>query len=122
MAMYAPFFETVRDIAAVKIIFGNSPRIAPHGVADQNTETPYAVFQMVNGAPENFLKARPDADSYTLQIDVYAKTPQRAADGAQAIRDAIEPHAYVVAWRGQFKDPDTSLFRYSFDIDWIVQR
>lgn len=122
MAMYPPFFDTVKDVAAVKSIFGNSPRIYPHGMADQNTAKPYCVFQIITGTPENFLWARPDMDSYTLQVDVYAKTPEQAADGAEAIRDAVETVSYITAWRGQFKDPDTTLFRYSFDIDWLTPR
>ncbi len=122
MAMYPPFFETVKGLAPVKAVFGNSPRIYPHGEADQNTGKPYAVFQMINGQPENFLWHRPDADSFSMQVDVYAKTAQEAANGAQALRDGVEDYAYVVGWRGQFKDPDTNLFRFSFDIDWIVQR
>lgn len=122
MAMFPPFFDTVKNVAAVKAIFGNSPRIFPHGVADQNTAKPYAVFQIITGSPENFLWPRPDMDSWGLQIDVYATTPQVAANGAEALRDAVEPVAYVTAWRGQFKDPDTTLFRYSMDIDWFTPR
>jgi hypothetical protein len=122
MAMFPPFFDTLKNVAAVKAIFGNSPRITPHGMADHGTTPPYAVYQIITGSPENFLWARPDADSFSLQVDVYAKTPQEAADGAEAIRDAIEPVAYITAWRGQFKDPDTTLMRYSFDIDFITPR
>lgn len=126
--MFPPFFETVKDVAAVKAIFGNSPRIFPHGIADQTTQPPYAVFQIITGTPENYLGDRPDIDGYTVQVDVYAAKqgattgPTIAANGAKAIRDAIEGVAYVTAWRGQFKDPDTNLFRYSFDCDWLTPR
>lgn len=122
MAMYPPLFNSVKDSAAVKAAFGASPRIYPHGVADQNTPKPYAVFQVITGNPENYLAGLPDMDGFTTQIDVYAASPQAAADGAQALRDALEPVAYVVSWRGQFKDPGTSLFRYSFDVEWLTSR
>jgi hypothetical protein len=57
-----------------------------------------------------------------VQVDVYAETVASAASGAQAIRDAIEQVAYISAWRGQFKDPDTDLYRYSFDVDFLTPR
>lgn len=120
--MFPPLYATVSVSSEVKAIFGNSPRIQPHGIADQNTQKPYAVWQIVTGQPENYLGQLPDIDSFLTQIDVYATTVQGAADGAKAIRDALEPVAYVVAWRGQFKDPDTNLFRYSFDCDWLTPR
>lgn len=120
--MYPPFFETVKDVPAVQAIFGQSPRVYPHGLADQNTPVPYVVFQMVAGSPENYLHCRPDVDSFLTQVDVYASSPSAAASGAQAIRDAVEGVAYITAWRGQFQDPDTDLFRYSMDIDWLTPR
>lgn len=120
--MFPPFFDTVKGSTAVKAAFGNSPRIFPHGMADQNTVAPYCTFQIITGSPENFLHDRPDVDAFTLQVDVYAKTAQAASDGAKAIRDAVEGVAYITAWRGQFKDPDTTLFRYSFDVDWLTPR
>lgn len=122
MAMFPPLFATCEGNAGVKAIFGTSPRIFPHGIADQNTPKPYAVFQIITGDPENYLGQLPDIDGYLTQVDVYATTPQVAANGAQAIRDALEPVAYVQSWRGQFKDPDTSLFRYGFDIAWLTPR
>lgn len=122
MAMYPPFFETLKNLAPVKSIFGTSPRIFPHGIADQNTLKPYAVFQIITGFPANYLGDLPDNDSYTVQVDVYALTAEAAANGAQAIRNGIEPVAYVTAWRGQFKDIDTNLFRYSFDVDFNTPR
>jgi hypothetical protein len=122
MSMFPPFFDTVKNVAAVKAAFGNSPRIFPHGMADQNTLKPYCVFQVITGNPENYLGQLPDMDSFGVQVDVYAASPQAAADGAKAIRDAVEPVAYVDAWRGQFKDPDTTLFRFSFDVSFNTPR
>jgi hypothetical protein len=126
MAMFPPLFDTVKANAGVRTIFGRSPRIYPHGMApdadSQGFATPYAVFQIVTGVPENYLGDLPDGDEYTIQIDVYAATVAEAASGAQALRDAIEPVAYIAGWRGQFKDVDTQLFRYSFDVDWQTDR
>jgi hypothetical protein len=83
---------------------------------------PYAVQQIITGNPENYLAGLPDVDGYTVQVDVYAATVASATDGAKALRDALEPVAYVARWGGQFKDPDTSLFRYSFDVEFLTPR
>lgn len=120
--MYPPFFVLCEQSAAVKSLFGASPRIYPHGQADQNTQKPYCVFQIIGGSPENYLGDLPDMDAFSVQVDVYATTVAAAANGAKAIRDAVEPSAYVVGWRGQFKDPDTNLLRYSFDVDFLTPR
>ena len=125
MAMFPPVYDTLKANAGVKAIFGNSPRIYPHGMAPGPGETgygvPYAVQQIITGQPEWFLGHLPDVDSFTTQIDVYAAKVEDAANGAKAIRDALEPVAYIT-WRGQFKDPDTDLFRYSMDVDWLTPR
>jgi hypothetical protein len=41
---------------------------------------------------------------------------------ALALRDAIEPAAYITAWLGEAIDPDTKNNRFSFQVDWIVLR
>ena len=41
---------------------------------------------------------------------------------ALALRDAIEPVAYITAWLGESIDPDTKNNRFSFQVDWIVLR
>lgn len=120
--MFPPLFDTIKDVAAVKTILGSSPRVYPHGMAPQGVARPYAVYQIVTGNPENYLNQLPDLDSYITQIDVYGDTVSSATNAARAIRDAVETVAYVGAWRGQFQDPDTHLFRYSFDIDWLTPR
>jgi hypothetical protein len=126
MAMFPPLFDTVKANAGVQAMFGHSPRIYPHGMAPDKASTqygvPYAVFQIISGTPENYIGNLPDADEFTTQIDVYAETVADAANGARALRDAIEPVAHVVGWRGQFKDVDTQLFRYSFAVDWQTDR
>lgn len=125
--MYPPLFVTLNASSAVKAIFGTSPlRVWPFGQALQKGATgygkPYATFQTISGSPENYLNQVPDIDSFTEQVDVYADTPTAARAGAQAIRDAIEPVAYIVGWRGEYFEKETDLYRYSFDIDWLTPR
>ncbi len=121
--MYPPIFQICAASTAVKAKIGASPvRLYPFGLAPQGVALPYVVWQPIIGSPENYLGDLPDIDKHSLQIDVYAATETSARDTAKALRDAIEPVAYVVAWRGESTDPDTQNKRFSFDVDWHVKR
>ena len=121
--MFAPINAVCAVDPGVIALLGSPPqRLYSFGEAAQDTAKPYAVWQTISGSPENYLAGRPDADAYTLQIDVYGATAASARAVAKAIRDAIELKAYVVSWNGESKDPATKVYRYSFDVDWIVQR
>ncbi|EKT4469819.1 DUF3168 domain-containing protein [Pseudomonas putida] len=97
-------------------------RMYPFGEAPEGVLKPYAVWQLVNGSPENYLAGRPDADGFTLQVDVYGTTSKSVRQVRDAIRDAIELRAYVTRWGGETRDPATKNYRASFDVDWWVQR
>lgn len=121
--MNPPIFETCSVVPAVTDLIGTSPvRLFPFGEADQGTALPYVAWQTVNGSPENYIDKTPDMDSYIIQIDVYAGDGDSARAVAKALRDAIEPHAHVVSWRGESRDPTTRNYRYSFDVQWWVPR
>lgn len=121
--MKAPILEVCAASAAVTALIGSNPvRLYLFGEASQNTTKPYAVWQTIGGSPENYLKTLPDADSYTLQVDAYAASAADVRAVAKALRNAIEPRAYVTSWSGEYKDPETNLYRFSFTVDWIVQR
>jgi hypothetical protein len=118
--MNPPVFTTcMADSTVVGIL---DDRLYSFGQAPQNAAKPYAVWQMVSGSPENYITGVPDMDQYSVQIDVYAQTAADAREGAEALRNAIEPVAHVVSWRGESREPETQLFRYSFDVDWFVAR
>lgn len=125
--MLPPVWSILKASVPVTAVFGSAPmRIFAFGRVPQGTVLPYAVFQTVAGIPENYLAQVPNMDGMTLQFDVYAApTPagsQAALDGAEAIRNAVEPVAYVTAWRGESRDPDTNNYRYSFDVDFLTPR
>lgn len=104
-------------------MLGNNPvRFWPFATAEENAQVPYGVWQIAAGSPENYLTNTPDADGYSIQVDVYAASPSQARAVAVALRDAIEPHAHIVAWRGESRDTETRLYRLSFDTDWHVSR
>jgi hypothetical protein len=120
--MYPPVFATVSADAGVQAALGTNPvRVFPFGQAPDEVTMPYAVWQTVSGAPENYLAETPDVDTWLVQMDVYAATGGAARTAAEALRDAIEPVAHIVAWRGERKEDD-GIFRYSFDINFITER
>jgi len=121
--MYPPIFATCAAVPAVTALIGTSPvRLYPFGDAPQAVAMPYVTWQLVSGIPENYISQTPDIDRFGLQIDCWANTASAARSVAMALRDAIEPHAHIVAWRGESRDNDTLHYRYSFDVDWFVSR
>lgn len=121
--MIPPIFPILSSDSAVKAILGSNPvRVYPFGEAEQGVTKPYAVWQNIAGSPENYLGDLPDADSYTAQIDIYADTSGSALDAAMAIRDALEPVAYVTSLGNTSRDSDTRDYRYSMSVDFIVNR
>lgn len=121
--MQPPIFKVCAASPAVTALLGTNPvRLFPFGEAPQGVTYPYAVWQIVGGAPENYLADNPDVDGFNLQVDVYAKTGAAAAGVATALRDAIEPVAYITRWGGQSKDSATKTYRISFDVDWLTPR
>jgi len=118
-----PIFELAISDAAVRLALGNNPtRFYTFGEAQQNVRTPYAVWQLVSGLPENKLAGTPDEDTFSVQIDSYADTAAQARTSAVALRGALEPHGYVVSYNGETRETDTRLFRYSFSMDLMVGR
>lgn len=113
--MFPKVYEYIAGNMQVQATLGASPRFSPAGDCD-DPQPPYATWQVIGGVPSNSLGDAPDTDQYTIQIDVYATTLTASRDAAKALRDALEPHGYVVAYRGETKDPTTKLKKVSFDM------
>lgn len=122
--MYPPIFAICSADAGVQAVLGSGAdcRLYPFGEAAQGVTKPYAVWQTISGSPENCISNVPVVDSWSLQVDVYSLTVTEARDVAEALRDAIEPEAHIVGWGGESRDPDTNNYRYSFDVDWWLER
>ena len=122
--MTPPIVQACLQSSAVTALLGagTAMRFYSFGEAEQGVAKPYAVWQVVSGSPENYLAGRPDADSITLQVDVYAATGEAARMVRDAIRDAVELDAYVTRGGVEGRDPETKNYRASFDVDWWVSR
>lgn len=121
--MYPPIFAICSADAGVQAQLGNSPcRLYPFGLAPQGITKPYAVWQQIGGSPENYINQRPDMDLFSLQIDCWASSADKARDAAKALRDAIELHANITASYGERRDPETKNYSYAFAVDWFTPR
>ena len=121
--MNNPVFRLAAADPAVTALLGDSPvRFYPFGEAEEHTPVPYAVWQTVYGTPENLLAGRPLEDSWGTQIDCYALTVQEVSEIARALQTALELEGYVVSYNGEFREPDTRLYRSSFTVEFIEPR
>lgn len=125
----APIFQVCRNDPAVHdaLWWDSAPdgpelKLYMFGMAPQNVQKPYAVWQVVGGFPENYLAGRPDTERHSLQIDVYANSASQARSVLAAIEHAIELNCYVTRYGGESKDPETGSYRSSMDVDWHTYR
>lgn len=122
MSLYAPIYEAC-DTPAVRALIGDPLRMSSFGDAGPGpVAKPYVVWQTVTGEPINYLAQRPDIDRFQLQVDVYASSAVQARQVAAAILEAIELEAHVTSFNGESTDPQTKDRRFSFDVDWFVNR
>lgn len=122
--MFAPASDIAAADPDVISALGAVPnqRFYSFGIANEKTPTPYAVWQVVGGTPDNFLAGRPGSDEHQVQVDVYAETANQARRVAEVLVRAFELHGYVTGWNGEFRDLDTKLFRISFTVEFITSR
>lgn len=120
---YPPIFQAAAADPAVTALLGTNPtRLYLFGMAPDNPAGTYCVWQIIDGSPDNYLAGRPDVESHTLQVDVYATTAAEARAAGQALEYAVELSASVVGYNGENRDTETGRYRYSFSVDWIVRR
>lgn len=118
-----PVFAIAAASPAVRAALGTAPvRVFPFGQAPEGVAYPYAVWQIVGGAPFVYLADLPEVDGFTTQIDIYARNGTDAERAAAALRDAIEPVADITRWGGETIDVDTGSNRFSFDVSWTTER
>jgi hypothetical protein len=122
--MTPPIFSLCYTDTTVQSFLGDGSKLRfyPFGEAAENEQLPYATWQLVGGAPENYLGTLPDIDSLSTQVDVFAKTASEAREIAEAIRDVVEISAYVTSWDGESRDAATRSYRHTFTVDWFVSR
>ena len=119
--MFAPIYETLAMDPVVVALLGDPLRVFSFGETEGPADQPYVVHQEVSGQPENFLGDIADLDNHSIQIDVYSPDRTLSKQVAKAVRDALEKVAYTVSGAATSREPDTRLFRVSFDVSLFVQ-
>jgi hypothetical protein len=118
-----PIFALCAANVGVTALLGSNPvRFFMFGMAPQNVQKPYAVWQVVAGKPENYLAGRPDAEGHTIQVDVYGDSASQTRSTLSAIEGAIELNCYITRYGGESRDPVTMNYRSTMDVDWISLR
>lgn len=110
--------------AAVAALVGT--RIYRHGTAPQGVVAPYITWFVVSGIPENELSDLPRIDRYQVQIDCWSSNTgagdAQVEEVAQAVRDALEPHAHMVAIVANGQDFETQRLRLGLSFDFWTAR
>lgn len=122
--MTPALFAFVSASAECRAQLGAPPkmRFYPFGEAPQGVALPYAVWQMIFGTPANYLGQLPDLDGTRVQVDVYGATQAVTQAAAIAIRDALEPHGYLVNFADRARDPVTRNYGYTLDFEFQTPR
>lgn len=123
--MYAPIYDVCQADATLQALLGNSDgdiRLYPFALAPKDAALPYVTWQNIGGEPANYLADNPDADSFSLQVNVWGLTTGEVIAVTQAIRDAIQAVCYIVRWGNQHRDAQSLAFGYDFDVDWLTYR
>lgn len=79
--------------------------------APQNPTMPYATWS-AEGTPDVYLTDIPDADTWDIQVDVWAASAHSASDTADGIRQRIEGEFPCTLMGSLDRDPTTGEYRY----------
>lgn len=124
--MYAPIYTRAMATPAVVALLADgqgSIRLWPFGEAPATPALPYATWQNVGGDPANNLSDRPDADSFSIQVNIWGATSAQLWAVTEALRDIMEVDGCtIVRWGNTVIDDETKAFGYDFDADWITYR
>ena len=126
--MYAPIYaRALADPTLVALLDDGAGGIKlwPFGEApkDPPSSLPYVTWQNIGGVPNNNVSDRPDADSFSIQVNVWGVTSNQMWAVVRALYNITEVDGCtVVRYGSTTKDAETKAFGYDFDADWITYR
>lgn len=122
--MLPPIFNVLIGSPAVTAIVGvgTNARIYGAGRVPPDTTKPYIVWQIISANPDNNLSDTPEQDDQRVQVDIYAKDQVQSRLLATAARNAIEAVMHIVYGPWDQYEADTALYRWSFDVSWLLDR
>lgn len=102
---------------------GASPvRIFDFGIAPADVLRPYIVFSQVAGSPYANVSDAPNFDFDVVQIDIYADDRAKTRELAKAVQVTLDAAGVANRLSMQNYEPETKLYRITFDADFISQR
>lgn len=97
-------------------------RVYRHGDAPQNVTRPYVTWFVVTGTPENTLDEVPRIDDYRVQVDCWSDGDAEVEELSEAVRNAIEPSAYMTQVHADDRDPETKRYRMGMTFTFWTDR
>jgi hypothetical protein len=124
--MYAPLYRIALEDPVVFALLADtseSIRLWPFDQAPKDAPMPYATWQNIGGVPNNNVSDRPDADFFSVQVNVWAMTSAELWAVVEALRDVMEVDGCtIVRWGATVTDEITKALGYDFDVDCITYR
>ena len=118
--MIPPVYQALRNVPGIVALVAD--RIYGSGEATQGEARPYIVWQIISATPNNNLSEAPEQDDQRVQVDVYAQSESACRQLAKLVRDAIEAQMHIVFGPWNDYEPETKLYRWSFDCTWLLDR
>lgn len=106
--------QTYEASAALVAIVGD--RIV-QGLMPQTYTRPYLIWFVATSVPDNTLSERPQRDDARIQTDIYAASQTDARAAKDAALYAAESIGHVVFGPWESYEPETKLYRWSFDLE-----
>ena len=114
--MMVPLVQSLLQGAeAVRQLLGDPVRLWP-GSAPQDTQLPYATWEVVGGAPTAMLSEAPPADGWRVRLTVWGESLSQANRMAVAIRDVVERVGSIESHNPTPDSDDTDAIGISFDV------
>lgn len=124
--LYAPVYARCLADAAVVALLDDGAggvKVWPFGEAPKDTPPPYATWQNIGGVANNNVSDRPDADFFSIQVNVWGVSSNQMWAVVRALQDIMEVDGCtIVRYGSTVKDAETKAFGYDFDADWITYR
>lgn len=114
---------TVQLPSVQQALTGSSALVAIVGtritqsIAPEDQTRPYVVWWIASAAPENNLSDRPEEDDQRMQVDCWSPNQPQCRQMMQAASDACEAIGHIVFGPWSDYEPETKLFRWSFDLE-----
>lgn len=109
-----PLQSALRGSASLTALVGDriSQQIAPEDQA-----RPYVVWGLLSGVPANTLSCPPEWDDQVCFVDCWATSQVVCRQMMQAAVEAVEGIGHIVFGPVDGYEPDTKLFRWTWNIE-----